>query len=147
MNTARNGERDGERGWERGRRREGVNFGVGGEPLWRGGGEGGGFHCSFINKHIWSGTYDTPRPTLRDAPFTVLQTREWEVTERERGKGEKRKAGGREMERGWTQVSHYPLGLFRGYSYKIIWFICNFPLSGLVFTSKINIFPVINIRL
>lgn len=39
------------------------------------------------------------------------------MTERKR---ERVKDGEKEKERGWAQVSHYPLGPFGGYSYKII---------------------------
>lgn len=43
-------------------------------------------------------------------PFSIQQENgEWEMIERKK-----------EGERAWTQVSHYPPGLFAGYSYKII---------------------------
>lgn len=43
-------------------------------------------------------------------PFSIRQENgEWEMIERKK-----------EGERAWTQVSHYPPGLFGGYSYKII---------------------------
>lgn len=77
--------------------------------------EGGGSHCSFINTQMCSQTH-TPRHVHTVTPFSILQQNgEWEMTERERKRKSKR-----EGEIGWAQVSHYPLGPFRGYSYKII---------------------------
>lgn len=68
-----------------------------------------GWDFSFINTQMCSQTHTQTR-THTVTPFSIpLESGEWEMTER-------RREGGR----GWAQVSHYPLGPFGGYSYKII---------------------------